>query len=286
MLARCAKCQSKFVTERFGRQRCPVCDAEVEIADPSASPSVPADGTGKRENTLDPARPTSPPAGSLTPWEQREALGAWPAFKATVGELVSDPSGFFSRIAPETGDHGGRSLSWLMLVVIPQAIAGALGVATTDWAKSYADMQELSAKTGLPFDPTGAAKSIYAWMDRPEVPLLTALVSLVAAPVLLYVLASLSHLGLRMTGATTRPFDATLRAYAYTFTPGLLGVLPACGGLAGFAWTVLLQYVAIHKTHGTDAGRTVLGGFVLPVLLLTCVISPVLTLVSVALLRG
>lgn len=56
MLARCARCQGTFTTDRFGRQVCPHCGSELWLADPSAGTApaeVPAPG---------PAEPAGPPA--------------------------------------------------------------------------------------------------------------------------------------------------------------------------------------------------------------------------------
>lgn len=36
MLARCARCQGTFTTDRFGRQYCPHCGSELDLADPNA----------------------------------------------------------------------------------------------------------------------------------------------------------------------------------------------------------------------------------------------------------
>jgi hypothetical protein len=41
MLARCARCQATFTTDRFGVQRCPHCGAELLLADPNAPPPGP-----------------------------------------------------------------------------------------------------------------------------------------------------------------------------------------------------------------------------------------------------
>ncbi|MFY3745671.1 YIP1 family protein [Anaeromyxobacter sp. Red801] len=57
MLARCARCQATFTTDRFGRQTCPHCGAELLLADPGAPPPAPAE----------PAPPAAPPAAEPPP---------------------------------------------------------------------------------------------------------------------------------------------------------------------------------------------------------------------------
>ncbi|HTN52204.1 MAG TPA: YIP1 family protein [Anaeromyxobacter sp.] len=53
MLARCARCQGTFTTERYGRQTCPHCGSELLLADPSAPP---------------PGPPAPPPAAAGPGW--------------------------------------------------------------------------------------------------------------------------------------------------------------------------------------------------------------------------
>ncbi|WP_242343112.1 YIP1 family protein [Anaeromyxobacter terrae] len=57
MIARCARCQGTFQTDRFGRQSCPHCGAELLLADPNAPPPA-APGPGP----VAPAQPEARPA--------------------------------------------------------------------------------------------------------------------------------------------------------------------------------------------------------------------------------
>ena len=41
MLARCARCQGTFSTERYGRQTCPHCGAELILPPPPGTPTEP-----------------------------------------------------------------------------------------------------------------------------------------------------------------------------------------------------------------------------------------------------
>src|SRR5512138_452302 len=56
MLARCARCQGTFQTDRFGVQTCPHCGGEVLLADPNAPAA--------------PAGPSQPPAPQAQPPSQ------------------------------------------------------------------------------------------------------------------------------------------------------------------------------------------------------------------------
>jgi hypothetical protein len=47
MLARCARCQGTFTTDRFGRQFCPHCGSELDLPDPNAPRPPPPSGSGE-----------------------------------------------------------------------------------------------------------------------------------------------------------------------------------------------------------------------------------------------
>ncbi|HET8540533.1 MAG TPA: YIP1 family protein [Anaeromyxobacter sp.] len=65
MIARCARCQGTFTTDRFGRQTCPHCGSELLLADPSAPP--PAGGPEQGAPPQPPATPQPPPSAGGTP---------------------------------------------------------------------------------------------------------------------------------------------------------------------------------------------------------------------------
>src|SRR5512133_2238025 len=72
MIARCARCQGTFTTDRFGVQRCPHCGSELLLSDPNVPP---AGGEPPRPPPEAPAPVTPggprwgepPPAGAAAP---------------------------------------------------------------------------------------------------------------------------------------------------------------------------------------------------------------------------
>jgi hypothetical protein len=92
MLARCARCQGTFSTDRFGRQVCPHCGSELWLADPNAPrpdagapppvepprPEAPAGEPGtaaSAEPSPTPAPPVAPGAGEPPPAGPAEPAG-------------------------------------------------------------------------------------------------------------------------------------------------------------------------------------------------------------------
>jgi hypothetical protein len=66
MLARCARCQGTFTTDRFGRQVCPHCGSELLLSDPNAKPPGEAPPAGEPPPPA-PAAPPQPSAGAEPP---------------------------------------------------------------------------------------------------------------------------------------------------------------------------------------------------------------------------
>ncbi|BDG09890.1 YIP1 family protein [Anaeromyxobacter paludicola] len=69
MLARCARCQNTFTTDRFGIQTCPHCGSEVLLSDPNAPAAPPAQPAPPAPGTSSPSwgAPPAPPPGFGAP---------------------------------------------------------------------------------------------------------------------------------------------------------------------------------------------------------------------------
>ncbi|MBK9519224.1 MAG: YIP1 family protein [Anaeromyxobacter sp.] len=89
MIARCARCQGTFTTDRFGVQTCPNCGSELHLADPAAAagqpPAAPPAPAGPP-----PAGP--PPAGASLPPLGEPAWGAPPPPPSGPAGAVEPPS--------------------------------------------------------------------------------------------------------------------------------------------------------------------------------------------------
>ncbi len=74
MLARCARCQGTFTTEKFGLQTCPHCGSELMLADPTGGAAPPASSAGAPPSAGPPPAvpqpgpaPATPPPPNWTP---------------------------------------------------------------------------------------------------------------------------------------------------------------------------------------------------------------------------
>jgi hypothetical protein len=79
-------------------------------------------------------------------------------------------------------------------------------------------------------------------------------------------LSGLEHLALMLLGAQPRSFSVTLRAYALSTGPSLLGLLPLCSLYVFPLWSVVLRILALMSLHRTSAGRAA-AAVLLPIVL-------------------
>lgn len=103
MLARCARCQGTFQTDRFGVQTCPHCGGEIHLADPASA----ADGAGGASPPPPPATPSpsqapgAPPEPPRSPW-----AGGPPTWDGRGGDAPPPPPGGYG--SPPGGGYGPR----------------------------------------------------------------------------------------------------------------------------------------------------------------------------------
>jgi len=292
MLARCSRCQKTFYTDRFGRQRCTSCGAEVDIADPSGAPPAaplpgPIDVYAPPAAQVSGLPPLDGPPGQSIPWERRRELGWWPALTQTLSATFSDPTNFFRRMRY---DHvEGAHLYFLITFVLPLMLGSLLSsfgsggqitpdqreafdkLATTPQAKQIMDMV-LSQSQNL-----GAAVIFFNLISIP-----------IFSFIGFYFAAAGTHLVLLALGKAGGGWTATLKVFLYSGGVGVLNVLPYCCGLiiATF-WSVILQIVGLapaHKTTGAFAAAGVIGFHL--VLLLCCCGGPIFFVASMAAAGG
>jgi hypothetical protein len=71
MIARCARCQGTFTTDRYGVQTCPHCGSEILLSDPAQADAPPAPGAAAAGDPAwggPPPPPAPAPASAPPPW--------------------------------------------------------------------------------------------------------------------------------------------------------------------------------------------------------------------------
>jgi hypothetical protein len=276
MLARCARCQGTFSTDRFGVQRCPHCGSEVLLADPNApAPAAPAgeppgppppppSGAGPPPGALPPpgAAPPSLEAELPAPFVERKERGFFPAFFQTWKLSALEPAHFFRRVRIDQT----ASAVWFAVIATTvgtwvSTIFGYLGSAGTA-------QQLREALDQLPAEAESWRSVIEGFASEMTVAglvgrLLSApLVSLVA----LYLGAGVVHLLLMLFRGAQRGFGATLTAAGYASGLGLLSAVPGCGGLVAMVWSAVVFVIGLGATQRCGTGKAA-AAVLLPVVL-------------------
>lgn len=109
MLARCARCQGTFTTDRFGLQTCPHCGSELMLADPGAPPPSPPPPSppAPEGETTPPAAPRGGPAWDAPPPPPLQSgPGAPPPGYGPPGGWGPPPGGGHGGYPPPGGPGG------------------------------------------------------------------------------------------------------------------------------------------------------------------------------------
>jgi hypothetical protein len=268
MIARCAKCQNTFSTDRFGAQFCPHCGAEIFLRDPNAAepaaanpaPGVPA-ASGTTPGGAPPATGSSEAASGdrPAPWEEPGSHGIVGAFIETLRLSMLEPSKFFAGLRREPA---GGAYTFGLLIWIFSSIVGTLWDAATRSAANYDEV--------LNWLPNGKdlIKSLNA-LESTRNKWIEILTSPVQGVVLFFVIVAVLHLSVMIFASGGKGWNATVRAFAYASGPLLLSIIPFCGGFIGWIWSMVLTIIAVIQLHKTTGGRAA-AAVLVPIALLLC----------------
>ncbi len=175
-------------------------------------------------------------------WENRIGKGPLPALMATIRDSLFRPTRLFRAMNP-SGPY-----SWALLYAVIVGTIGAL--AGLLWHFGLGRLSnELPLMAGAGFVAT--------WV-------------ILATPIFvtlgLVVGSAIVHVCLLLVGGATSGYVATFRAIAYSHAAQLWNIIPMCGGLIAFPWTLVLQVIALREFHRTTTGRA-LAGVLIPVVL-------------------
>ena len=213
----------------------------------------PSDPTGPEWT---PPPPPGPPALAALPWEQP----GYPAIEGlyeTAKLFLLRPSEAFARMSV-AGDLGR-----------PLIYAVVLG-----WLGIIAGQVYQLLIPGMPW-------RYFPGMDRGTdfaVPFVVTVATMVLAPVFIllgvFIWSAILHLFLMIAGGANSGFAATVRVVCYAGTTQVLQIVPLCGGVLTFLWSIALEIVGLAIAHRTTQGRAALA--VLLPLALCCACAAVI----------
>ncbi len=190
-----------------------------------------------------------PPPRPGIAWERRSELGPGAAVLQTIRQVLLAPSAAFRAMRVEGG--------WAE----PLAFAVLIGSISLWVAQAWSMLVNtlLLGMGGMGAQEIAAAN-------------VSELAFAMAAPLLVCVAtvfgAAVVHVLLIMFGGAPRPFEATFRVMCYSWSVGVLNLIPICGVLIGAVWRVVVQIIGVREAQQVPTGRA--AAAVLIPLILTC----------------
>jgi hypothetical protein len=169
----------------------------------------------------------------------------------TIGMAFTEPMRLFS--GTPSGDIG-LPLLYGVIVGTVSAVIGTL------WSMMFGGFAMLFE--GVDADEFALSTGMY---------LLIMFLSPLLVVVGMFISTVIYHLALMVLGDGKRGFPVTFRAVAYGNTPGLLCILPLCGGFIGGIWALVLTIIGFKAGHNSEWWQAILAYF-LPGILCCCLV--------------
>jgi hypothetical protein len=192
------------------------------------------------------AAPTSATAAGRTglPWEHRQERSFFNAFIETLTMVLTRPAEAFSVMKREGGF--GEPIIYALIGGCVGGIVSFLFSLGFQSIGMFADKNSgLTAMAGM-----GVGSVV--------VIILLPLFIVIG----LFIGSGIVHLCLMIVGGANQPFETTFRVLAFTHgSTGPLQIVPVCGGVISFVWTIVCYCIGLARAHETDTGRAVLAVF-------------------------
>ena len=190
------------------------------------------------------------------PWEHRQEIGFFKALWATIRGVLIEPSETFAKMR-RTGGFGSPLLFFILV-----GTAGT--VVNAIYQLAFQEFVGAAAATTNSNDPTQMLLS--------QMTSATAVIAMtILAPIILaissFISSGITHLSLMICGGAKQPFETTFRVLCYAYgSTNVLQLVPFCGALIQFFWSIVAMSIGLSKTHEVSIGRAVLA-VLLPIIL-------------------
>lgn len=188
-----------------------------------------------------------------TPWEDRSGHGFVKGLIRTLKESMFNPTEFFKSM-PVTGG-----------LTDPLLYAMIIGMIGTAFSYLWQVIFQATLMSCIPLDMEIV----------PDYRVFQAMGFAVAAVIMpfmiiivLFIWSGILHLFLMMAGGAKAGFEATFRAAAYSNGPLILNVIPFCGGVIAWIWSIVLVIIGLREAQKASTGKAVFA--VLAPLVLCC----------------
>jgi hypothetical protein len=199
-----------------GQEFCQYCGARVE---------EPTPGAGAREKT---------------PWEDRAAQGSFNGLLKTVKGALFGPAEFFRKMAVTGG---------LMDPILYALIVGMVGVI---FSYLWQILFQGTIQNYLPVE----MKKMPGFNIFPTLGLAVLAVLMPFMIILgLFIWSGILHVFLMMVKGTKAGFEATFRVVSYSYGTNVLNIIPFCGGIIAWVWSIVLAIIGLKEAHETSGGK-------------------------------
>ncbi|MFO0585153.1 MAG: YIP1 family protein [Anaeromyxobacter sp.] len=306
MLARCARCQNDFTTDRFGLQKCPHCGSDLMLADPNAAAPAPPAPPPSGAETLPPPPPSNeafpppppppPPAGGYGPPpgeypgsvhpERRPAAGGPESRDGRAPEGIPSPwverdrLGFFNAyletwklVATKPQDFFSRvRIDKPGSAVLFGVIGATIGQVVSSLYSWAAGAQAMVAMRQM-IDQMGPEQAELFEKLLPYMGGAGTAYQMIAAPISalvgIYLGGGIIHLLLMLFKGAGRGFDATITVVGYAVGLQILAAVPACGGLIAAVWVLVAYIIGLAAAQRITTGKAA-AAVLAPLVLLCC----------------
>ncbi len=224
--------------------------------------------------TPPPLPPEGAPAGSGTPWERREQIGFVAGLVETTQQVLTGPEAFY-RAMPVTGGLTAPLLYGLLISYVGLVASTLYSLV---FNVTFGGLGGLARQSGAleRFAPflEGGASLVYNLVFGP-----------VIITVVLFVWSGILHLMLLLLGGARRDFEATFRVFGYAQASSILQILPVCGGIAAFVFSVVLQVIGLAHAQQITKGKAA-AAVLIPMLVVCCCCTLAIGLVVGGLVGG
>lgn len=235
-----------------------------------------------------PQEGTPPPsAGPLRDgpaWERRTGVLDLGAMFTTVKDVLVDAPRTFASMNRDNG-LGGPLVFLLILGTLSGWVHQIWGFLMEQGMESIGfDMGSMDLSQ-FGFQQNEA---VAAFMAGTAFMIISALILPALILLVFFIQAGVFHLMLLIVGGARQSFETTARVVAYTTgATALFQMVPFCGWLIGFVWSIIVLILGLACAHETSTGRAV-AAVLLPLVLccLCCVILVVFFVTMIAQLTG
>jgi len=105
----------------------------------------------------------------------------------------------------------------------------------------------------IPFSPI--AEMMRENRASPLGEVMSFLFSPVLALVVLYIVAGVAHILLKIVGGQKYGFETTTRVVAFSHSPAIFVAVPYLGPVVGGVWSIVLAIIGFREAHETTTGR-------------------------------